>query len=636
MNFLAGPVAGDAPTMLFPIAPVQGETLVGYVMRTVEWNHLGRFGGALKVLGLSCQHTRNPLGELSDGLKEFHLALGIDAEALATLWGAEPMLAGRRRLGGVWLRPGLIASAVRRLPPSVRDRQSDQAIWMVRHLGFCPSTWELLTEVCPRRWCGRPLWWWGAAAIDQCWHCGGRLGEVKRRAKVSKADRQSLRWVADLFENREDVVQGAITKIPPLFSVADATDAYEFVVGLARMFQDLWSLPAQIPTRDAVRTTATAARYILDFPQSHWDFERAKADGDRPSFRARLRLLRDHNPIASVRINAGIALDFGRERTRIRVPAIPDTSLLSLRNAARALQVELCVVNDLVAHKFLNAVPAEGRSKRKAASFYRKQIAALQKRFSNKLSWGDFSRSTGLPKAALGQLLDAGVLRPSNDGAVRLVYGDQHLDRTSAESFLRQLMEKASEPREGWVALRDVMQGVGGRQKPWSRILTAAIKGEIPGGVGYPQGGRLDAISIHPMTAYRLVMGGPGAASPFAHLQSPHSKYHSCKLGVAEAAAHLNCTAQDISFLRTRGFLQSVSVPPEHASYRRQDVDELGVTYISTREMAARLGLKPKDLWQGFDLIGAETTIGQGFHVRAVIEPKLQALIVAGLSALDG
>lgn len=74
-------------TVLFPVAPVQGETLLSFVMRTAEWNHLGRFGAALQALGFSCRHSRHTLCEVSRGLNEFRDALGIDPTALAILWG---------------------------------------------------------------------------------------------------------------------------------------------------------------------------------------------------------------------------------------------------------------------------------------------------------------------------------------------------------------------------------------------------------------------------------------------------------------------------------------------------------------------------------------------------------------------
>jgi len=58
-------------------------------------------------------------------------------------------------------------------------------------------------------------------------------------------------------------------------------------------------------------------------------------------------------------------------------------------------------------------------------------------------------------------------------------------------------------------------------------------------------------------------------------------------------------------------------------------VEALSVTYISTREIAARLGLKPKEVWEGFDFVVNEATIGQGFHLRAAIETKFDQLLQA-------
>lgn len=612
-------------TVLFPVDPVQGETLLSYVMRTAEWNHLGRFGAALQALGFSCRYSRHTLCEVTRGLGEFRDALGVHPLALATLWGVEPLEAGRRRLGGVWLRPNHIAASRRRLPPSILAGQHDQAIWMVKHLGFCPSTWELLTEVCPRRWCGRPLWWWGAPSIDQCWHCGSRLNEVKRSTKVPVSDRPPLRWIVDLFDDREEVVERAINRVPPIFSISNATDLYELIVGFARIFQDLWRLPTQGAAKDTARAAAAAARFILEFPRSHWDFEQSEM-GEVSDFRIRLRSLRDHSSIASVRENAGNVLDYGRDRARPNVPEVPTLRYLNLTNTARALQIEASAVNDLVAHKFLVALSAGGGRMRKHRSFRRTQVAALQSRMVGRLSWADFCRLTGLPQVAVEQLLAVGALRRCEDDAIRFLYGPGHLERIAATSYVEQLLRVAlPEAPSGWISLRDVMTGVGGRAKPWAPMLNAALEGDIPGGVARSQGDRLDALAIHPLVARRMVMGGPEVSLPFGEPPSLTSDV-ATHMGAGGVADYLNCTAQDISWLRARGYLRSISIPPARALYLRSDVEALSVTYITTREIAARLGLKAKEVWEGFDFVANEATIGQGFHVRAAIETKFDQM----------
>ena len=611
--------------VLFPVAPIQGETLLSYVMRTAEWNHLGRFGAALQALGFSCRHSRHTLCEVTRGLSEFRNALGISPEALATLWGVEPLERGRRRLGGVWLRNEFITASRRRLPPSIQAGQHDQAIWMVKHLGFCPSTWEYLTDLCPRRWCGRPLWWWGAPSIDQCWHCGSRLSEVKRSAKVPVHDRPPLRWVADLFESHEEIVERAISRVPPIFSIANATDLYELIVGFARVFQDLWLLPSQGTVKNTAKTTAAAARYILEFPRSHWDFDQSEM-GEMSDFRTRLRSLRDHSSIASVRENVGNVLDYGRDRARPHVPEVPTLQYLNLTNTARVLQLEASAVNELVANKFLSALPAGGGQMRRHRSFRRKQVAALQSRMAGRLSWAGFCRLTGLPHVAIEQLLEVGALKRCEDGAIRLIYGPGHLERSTATSYVEQLLRVAlPEAPSGWISLRDVMMGVGGRAKPWAPMLNAALKGDIPGGVARSQGDRLDALAIHPLVARRMVMGGPEVSLPFGEPPSLTSDV-APHMGAGGVADYLNCTAQDISWLRARGYLRSISIPPARALYLRKDVEALSVTYISTREIAARLGLKAKEVWEGFDFIANEATIGQGFHWRAAIETKFGQL----------
>lgn len=120
-------------------------------------------------------------------------------------------------------------------------------------------------------------------------------------------------------------------------------------------------------------------------------------------------------------------------------------------------------------------------------------------------------------------------------------------------------------------------------------------------------------------------MGGPKVSLPFGEPPSLTSDTVT-QMGAGGAADYLNCTAQDISWLRARGYLRSISIPPARALYLRSDVEALGVTYITTREIAVRLGLKAKEVWEGFDFVANEATIGQGFHVRAAIETKFDQM----------
>ena len=96
------------------------------------------------------------------------------------------------------------------------------------------------------------------------------------------------------------------------------------------------------------------------------------------------------------------------------------------------------------------------------------------------------------------------------------------------------------------------MMGVGGRVKPWAPMLNAALEDDILGGVARSQGDRLDALAIHPLVARRLVMGGPEVPLPFGNPPSLKSEV-ATQLGAGDAADYLNCTAQDISWLRARG-----------------------------------------------------------------------------------
>ncbi|MEN5145600.1 MULTISPECIES: hypothetical protein [Brevundimonas] len=95
------------------------------------------------------------------------------------------------------LAPDQVESGRRRVPPSHVPGAPDKAIWMVRDLGFCPTSWEMLIDCCPRPTCNL-LTWMNATALHVCGYCRTPVSALKRRT-VPRAYRPALSWVVGLF-----------------------------------------------------------------------------------------------------------------------------------------------------------------------------------------------------------------------------------------------------------------------------------------------------------------------------------------------------------------------------------------------------------------------------------------------------
>jgi len=93
-------------SLLFPVEPSVGETLLSYLVRCVERNHLQSPVQFLRQAEIDLSISGDLLSRLQRSLPVLETLLGVPHETLAKLWGAEPLdELGRRRLGGVFLRP---------------------------------------------------------------------------------------------------------------------------------------------------------------------------------------------------------------------------------------------------------------------------------------------------------------------------------------------------------------------------------------------------------------------------------------------------------------------------------------------------------------------------------------------------
>lgn len=610
-------------SLLFPLSPEPGETLLGFLVRSAEHNYLPSPSPILSDLGVNLHLKGDCLGRLAEDVPLLAEVLGLSLADVHRLWGAEPLSGGRRRLGGVWLRPSMIFSSHRRLPRMFVPSGADQALWMVRNLGFCPESWELLVDRCPRPWCGRRLTWCSANSLHLCGFCGASVSEADRQV-VPRKDRRALAWLADLFVEDEERVSRSLREIPPAFVLEGATEAYELVSALVKPMRGL-SRSKQAGKASNLADLASACRFVLDFPRSVWDLQQLDKETWH-KFRSQMQLVAQYTPQTAVAREVRRILEYGH--ARIRSPHRPSTESiwLTISAAARLLKVERSGVRALIDAGLLPAMKDGGGEIREHSAIPRNSVVDLDIRIRERIGWKNFCSESGLPQIAAEQLLATGLLHLKEDLAVSHLFRDRQLERDSAYSLLNMRWPSFLDEQEesNWVPLSRVMQGVGGREKPWARIIQAALNGDLPGGVRRTHlDTKLVEHCIHPITARRLIMGGPFARTPFDFQDGDLGEHWRPHLSPGETALHLNCTAQDITWLRSCKMLEPVNAKGRPTHYVRSDVEALGRELISTREIAARLGLKPVDVWQSLQNRASGGAFGQGFYERGLVEPIL-------------
>lgn len=607
-------------SLLFPERPQASETLLGFIQRSAIANDLPSTKPILERAEITSPDGTSLFTHGVDNPALLASALGVSADDLSTLWGYHPLYDGRRRLGGVLVRAKFICSTHRIVPASYLPTAPDKAIWLIDGLGFELGTWEYLIKACAI--CGRPFRWHNAIGVDRC-ACGSLL-RPRRAKKVAQADRGELAWLSKLFSDDPCIVETAMRSVPASSTVQTATDAYEVIMALAK---PMAALRTPQPRKPLLSDIAQTTRYLLEFPRSYWDVNQ-RGDTVGIALKENLRDVARHSTqvVVSTELSR-MAHYMAGGRITIAPRFYNEEPIQSLALAASNLKASKGGVRRLVEAGILTGLGPQKGKERYHHLYRGHEVAQVKRQLGTRLSWKKLKSTERLPDEAIEQLIGSGYLRENSHEAVRVLYGDRQLDDPSYLAFKCHLKRHVSDDSSTqYIPLNIAMCGVGGRPKPWAKIFEVAISGALAGGLVQDDWRTpLGQLRIHKMTARLLVMGGPDHDGPYrAHPMAPDN--HVPLMQSGEVERYLNCTAQDISWLRAKWLLHAQTLPHELARYLRTDVAQCGLEVITTREIAARRGLTPLAMQATLQQFDQTIAIGQGFYRRPVIEEWLVSL----------
>lgn len=607
-------------SLLFPERPEEGETLLGFIQRSAIANDLPSTKPILERAGITSPDGASLFTHGVEDPASLASALGVSVEDLSTLWGYDPLYNGRRRLGGVLVRAKYICSSHRIAPANYLANAPDKAIWLIDGLSFELGSWDCLIKACSI--CSRPFRWHNAIGLARC-TCGS-LMRPRRNRKVAKGDRKELAWLSALFSNDPCIVETAMRSIPANSAVQTPTDAYEVIMALAK---PMAALRTPQPRKPSLGDIAQATRYLLEFPRSYWDVnQQGLAVGI--SLKEKLRDVARHSTQVVVSTELSRMAHYMSGGRIINAPRFyNEEPIQSLASAASNLQASKGGVRRLVEAGILTGLGPQKGKERYHHLYHGHEVAHVQRQLGSRLSWKKLKSTACIPDEAIEQLIGAGYLKENFHEAVRVLYGERQLDDPSHLSFIRRLKRHVrNDTSDHFIPIRVVMCGVGGRPKPWAKILEAAINGTLPGGLVQDDWWTpLGRLRVHKTTARLLIMGGPDHDGPY--LANPVSpEIQSSLMQSGEIERYLNCTAQDIRWLRSNGMLNSQTSPQELSKYLRTDIYKCGLEFITTREIAARRGLTPLNMQNILQQFEKTVAIGQGFYRRPIIEEWLAGL----------
>jgi hypothetical protein len=614
------------------LEPQLNETLLGFVVRCIERNRLGTPVSFMRAVGLELKAKGDFLTRLQAELPAVAKAFSMSVEALEGLWGALPPTEDRkRRLGGVWLRPALIEQSTRRAPPSLDAGMADDARWMIRPIEFCPTRWEILIDRCPNRWCGKVLTWPRAESLHLCRHCGTPISTAPRRM-VPRQDRRWLEWIMSLFSEDEATHQAAVRRVPPYFRVETATEVFELLLAFRHAFRVSGAEPAEeiadIPEDEGEqgdwRNWVSAARFMLEYPRSHWDILQKRASRERAAFRLAFKRIAHNSNVPIVRSElARINLEAGHLPISSSCRGWRPTPEMTSNAAAKELGVTPGALKQLVEAKMLTPLRTRGAKDR--INLYAKgDIDVLKASCGEGMSSRWFRANSALPKIAVEQLASLDHIEFCENPAALLLYGDRRLRADMADQVLRRIRHAPLLPSEGdWISLTEAFMGVGGREKPWGPILGAWLMGRLPAGLANGAEFGPPVLFISAAVARSLVMGGPSAEPWFSFAPKQYGDLRRDWFSSGETAAYLNCSAVEIGYLLEKGHLRPLA-GSGRTRYGRSEVEEFARAWMNTREAAARLGVSPRHVWRELEPYCVRRSLGRGFHRREELEPMIE------------
>lgn len=461
----------------WPETPLEGESLLGFCVRTIEGNFLPHLQSLLQEAG---QRYRNRHVDVLRG--------DLPSESLAALLGVELNVADAMRgrqegdllvYRGARMKPADLCSTYRRFAPGALTRSPHhRAAWSIRTLPVCADTLEILQARCV---CGRLQTWTAARAVDRCDGCLTRLTglpAIHPRAENVTA----LRRYVDLFSPDERVRSGAIAGLPDQLRHLQPHEVVELVLAIAPHAKAC--APPNLRSRSCVLAggqnsaeAIAAAWRVLE----RWSDGPVVASLEIPVHRVTAR--------SSALLRAGRMLrDPDRELPGpVRAVIAQAAGSYAHPGAGEASSIDYHEAEELLGH-LRRTIQRERQAGRLATRFIMRAgeiFPALDREEIKTIAATDhvgaavLAKRFGAPRYAIEQMAVAGLLTELDHPFCVSTRGFV-IAEDSAADLLRDIEAAAVDRLPGRVlSLATALNACGGGEKPYAAALKAMFEGRL-------------------------------------------------------------------------------------------------------------------------------------------------------------
>lgn len=603
----------------------ENESFLSFIGRVAEANYLRSMRGMHIALGLKGKGILPKLNSATARLSEIANALGIRPEELAAILPQALSADGSEiSIHGLNLKDHHILRNVRRVSPAgLREQSFHRFPWQLFDLPFCTQHWEMLIEECPSPECRHTLSWSAPQSPHICESCGFDLRFADTQ-KIEETDRRHLQFFADLVSADPLDHQRAILPLAPNLRQLNRGELIQLAILFGRVDATLKGDPIASEHKYLLACPTMQTRgadIVRRYPQSLNELLDNDIEGVTPRLITKLKAMYPSSLTAAPK---AFIKDMITDLSSGRQPGIrglaarrKEIGALTARNVASLFGIDNAAVRRLVKAGHLKSTHIKGDA-RKLDWFSQEDVDVLAATLRDKITPDEVVSKYGLPLHAIEQLVQIGVLRWHPSPALTECFLGQYLMRSEVETFIDQL--NCVSHKDGGdntrICLSEVFAATGPTPKPWAPILEMARVGALKGGLWQidPKAGFASKNLTVDVTLLANVLQGLVPWGP----QNEPTRHYCTQLEVEE---RLSIFPRDTSTLIKAGVLLQVLRGSTKIS--RASMLEVAAEYISSAEIAARVGIEPRKVAKWIRHRALEKDPAIPLLPRRLVEPFL-------------
>jgi len=561
--------------VLFPLEPIQGESLRGYMGRVAEHNAYARPSDLITSHGLRLRQLWS--GEVET--KILAKIYGVSANLLDPM--VPKSIEGHELLTSVYgieAEPHTLRKTQCPISPSGLRRSAHHRFsWSWRRLPFCSEDWSLLVDNCPNEQCRAELKWHNGP-LYECAACRFDLRQAQG-SYIDPQDRPLLSIVADLTSWDPAVRRSAAVHLPDFIAGLAPENVLSVALAIGASLTHAGHQLAELPERPAgyPQTMLVGMRFLLSGAMNG-------SEAGMPIASAKV-ITRARNNLCWRAREASEpvwqALQEARRRTRLFGRA----STISVSAAANATGLGRTTIRWLIDQGVLLAYPSGGGKHRRQSDIDAASLEKLKAITGSRISISRLSSISKLPAGVIEHIFRNRGINQNNDENVLKIYASPQYPRTESLDCLNEIgrsVNRIGTSLNRRIHLSDVFGADQCIDALWAEALLAT---NIPGGIESLAHSGLEPanLTVSHEGAEMIRAGGLAAGLPSEPQEGP--------MTLTEAEVRLKTNPKDIQRLIKLGLLSRKGM-----GVCRRSVSTCLHRLISSRELAERAGCQAIDI----------------------------------------